>query len=116
MCVVADMPAHTLRALQDETRISVGLVLCHQDNGLLEAVLGWRRGPGSVELRRSSVHQAHTVLTSQILRVPNEEPIVGVSDHAVPVGCNETTGEQDVAVQLESSDPGDEDLDSGLLV
>jgi hypothetical protein len=41
---------------------------------------------------------------------------VYVSDHTVPVGCNETTGEPDGVVQLETSDPGDEDLDSGLLV
>jgi hypothetical protein len=63
LCAVADMPAHTLLALQDETRISVGLVLRHQDNGLLEAVLGGRRGPGLVELCRSGVHKAHPVLT-----------------------------------------------------
>jgi hypothetical protein len=88
LCAVSDMPAHTLRALQDETRISVGLVLCHQDNGLLKAVLGGRRGPGLVELCRSGVHKAHSVLTSQDLCVPNEEPIVGVSDHAIPLGCN----------------------------
>jgi hypothetical protein len=41
---------------------------------------------------------------------------VYVSDHTVPVGCNETTGEPVGVVQLETSDPGDEDLDSGLLV
>jgi hypothetical protein len=116
LCVVADMPAHTLLALQDETGVSVGLFLRHQDNGLLEAVLGWRRGPGLVELRRSLAHKAHLVLTSQNLCVPDQEPLVYVPDHTVPVGCNETTGEPDGAVQLETSDPGDEDLDSGLLV
>jgi hypothetical protein len=29
LCVVADMPAHTLLALQHETGVSVGLVLRH---------------------------------------------------------------------------------------
>jgi hypothetical protein len=32
------------------------------------------------------------------------------------VGCNEPTGEPDGVVQLETSDPGEEDLDGGLLV
>jgi hypothetical protein len=71
LCVVADMPAHTSRALQYETSVSFGLVLRHQDNGLLEVVLGLGRGPGLVELRRSLEHEAHPILTSQYLRVPD---------------------------------------------
>jgi hypothetical protein len=41
---------------------------------------------------------------------------VYVSDHTVPVECNEATGEPNGVVQLETSDPGDEDLDGGLLL
>jgi hypothetical protein len=41
---------------------------------------------------------------------------VYVSDDTVPVRCNEPTGEPDGVVQLETSDPGDEELDGGLLV
>jgi hypothetical protein len=41
---------------------------------------------------------------------------VYVLDNTVPVGCKEPTGEPDGVVQLETSDPGDEDLDGGLLV
>jgi hypothetical protein len=78
LCVVADMPAYTLLALQHETGVSVGLVLCHQDNGLLEAVLGGRRGPGLVELCKSLVHKAYLILTSQDLCVPDQEPVVYV--------------------------------------
>jgi hypothetical protein len=69
-----------------------------------------------VELRRSLEHKAHSILTSQNLRVPDQEPVVYLPDHTVPVGCNETTGEPDGVVQLETSDPGNEDLDSGLFV
>jgi hypothetical protein len=62
--VVADMPTHTPGALQDENGISLGLVLCHQNNGLLEVVLGVGSGPGLVELCMSLIHQGHPVLTS----------------------------------------------------
>jgi hypothetical protein len=62
--VVADMPTHTPGALQDETCISFGLLLCHQDNGLLEVVLGVGSGLGLVKLRMSLIHQGHPVLTS----------------------------------------------------
>jgi hypothetical protein len=64
LSVVADMPSHTPGALQDETGVSLGLVLRHQDNGLLEIVLGEGSGPGLVELRMSLVHQGHSVPTS----------------------------------------------------
>jgi hypothetical protein len=50
--VVADVPAHTPGALQDEASVSPGLVLRHQDDGLLEVVLGVGSGSGLVELRR----------------------------------------------------------------
>jgi hypothetical protein len=93
-------------ALQDEAGVSPGLVLFHQDDGLLEVVLDV--GSGMVELRLALVHQRHAILTSLYLGTPNKHSIVDVSDNTVHVRGNEPAGEPDGVVRLEASDLGED--------
>jgi hypothetical protein len=67
--VVTDMAAQALGALQDEAEISPGLVLFHQDDGLLEVVL--EVGSGLVELCPALIHQGHSILTWKYLYTPD---------------------------------------------
>jgi hypothetical protein len=112
--IVADMSTQAPGALQEEAGVSPGLVLFHQDAGLLKVDLDV--GSGLVELHPALIHQGHRILTSKYLCAPDKHPIVNISDNAVRMRGYEPAGETDGVVRLEASDLGDEDLDGGLFV
>jgi hypothetical protein len=111
---VADMAAQAPGALQDEAGLPPGLILFHQDCGLLE--VGPDIGSCLVELRLALIHNDMVSVhgSSSVLQTS----IPSCTSLTTPSACGAMSplGELDGAVQFEAPDLGDKDLDGCLFV